>query len=162
LIKSFDRPQIDTLPASSMLARQAVSGQLAFTLATLRALAVHRDQTVSLAFDDLPARSIAITNCAFGNGRFFGAGMQVAPEARLDDGELDVTIWSGFGLMDFIRKRRTLYDGSHVREPGTQVLKTRRTIATSAATVLLELDGESVGRLPAHLEVLPGAVLLKV
>jgi YegS/Rv2252/BmrU family lipid kinase len=141
---------------------KAVSGQLAFTLATLRALAVYRDQTVSLAFDDTPARSIAVTNCAFGNGRFFGAGMQVAPGARLDDGEFDVTIWSGFGLMDFIRKRHTLYDGSHVREQGSEVLKIRRAVATSASTVWLELDGESVGCLPAHLEVLPGAVLLKV
>ena len=141
---------------------KAVSGQLAFTLATLRALAVYRDQTVTLEFDAMPSRSLAITNCAFGNGRFFGAGMQVAPDAQLDNGEFDVTIWSGFGVMDFIRKRHTLYNGSHVREPGTQVLRTRRAIATSDSTVLLEVDGESAGRLPAQLEVLPGAIRLKV
>jgi YegS/Rv2252/BmrU family lipid kinase len=141
---------------------KAVSGRLAFTLATLRALAVNQDQVVSLQFDDLPPRSLAITNCAFGNGRFFGAGMQVAPTAQLDDGELDVTIWSGFTLMDFIRKRHTLYDGSHVREPGAQVQRCRRAIATSASTVLLEVDGESVGRLPAQLDVLAGALKLKV
>jgi YegS/Rv2252/BmrU family lipid kinase len=108
---------------------KAVSGQLAFTLATLRSLAVYRDLLVTLEFDAMPPRSLAITNCAFGNGRFFGAGMQVAPAAQLDDGEFDVTIWSGFGLMDFIRKRHTLYDGSHVREPGAQVLRCRRAIA---------------------------------
>jgi YegS/Rv2252/BmrU family lipid kinase len=141
---------------------KAVSGPLAFTLATLRALAVYRDLTVSLEFDDMPPRSFVITNCAFGNGRYFGAGMQVAPAAQLDDGELDVTIWSGFGLVDFIRKRHTLYDGSHVREPGTQVLRTRHAIATSESTVLLEVDGESAGRLPAQLDVLAGAVRLKV
>jgi diacylglycerol kinase (ATP) len=141
---------------------KALSGQLAFTLATLRALAVYRDQVVTLHFDDMPTRSLAITNCAFGNGRFFGAGMQVTPAARLDDGELDVTIWSGFGLMDFIRKRRTLYDGSHVREPGTEVLRIRRAIATSASSVLLEIDGESVGRLPVQLDVLRGVLRLKV
>ena len=141
---------------------KAVSGQLAFTLATLRALAVYRDQCVRLEFDDMPPRSLAITNCAFGNGRFFGAGMQVAPAAQLDDGELDVTIWSGFGWMDFIRKRHTLYDGSHVRDPGTEVLRIRRAIATSESTLLLELDGESVGKLPAQLEVLAGVVRLKV
>ncbi len=141
---------------------KAVSGQLAFTVATLRALAVYRDRTVVLEFDDMPPRSLAITNCAFGNGRFFGAGMQVAPAAQLDDGELDVTIWSGFGLLDFIRKRHTLYDGSHVREPGARVLRTRRAIATSESMVLLELDGESVGTLPLQLEVLPGALRLKV
>ena len=141
---------------------KAVSGQLAFTLATLRALAVYRDQTVTLEFDATPPRSLAITNCAIGNGRYFGAGMQVAPAADLDDGELDVTIWSGFGLMDFIRKRHALYDGSHVRLPGAQVLRTRRAIATTQSTVLLELDGECVGMLPAQLEVLPGAISLKM
>lgn len=141
---------------------KAVSGRLAFTLATLGALAVYRDQVVSVEFDNLPPRSLAVTNCAFGNGRFFGAGMQVAPAAQLDDGELDVTIWSGFGWMDFIRKRHTLYDGSHVREPGTEVLRIRRAVANSASTVLLELDGESVGRLPAQLDVLAGVLRLKV
>jgi diacylglycerol kinase family enzyme len=141
---------------------KALNGKLAFTLATLRALAVYRDQIVTLEFDAMPPRALAITNCAFGNGRYFGAGMQVAPAAQLDDGELDVTIWSGFGVMDFMRKRHTLYDGSHVREPGTQVLRSRRAIATSESTVLLELDGESAGRLPVQLEVLAGAVKLKV
>jgi YegS/Rv2252/BmrU family lipid kinase len=140
---------------------KAISGQLAFTLATLRALAVYRDEIVTLEFDGEPPRSISITNCALGNGRFFGAGMMVAPAAELDDGELDVTLWSGFGLMDFIRKRHTLYDGSHVRERGAQVCRTRRTIATSDSTVLLELDGESVGRLPAQIQVLPGVLRLK-
>jgi len=141
---------------------KAVSGQLAFTLATLRALTIYRDQTVTVEFDDMPPRSLAITDCVFGNGKFFGAGMQVAPAAQLDDGDLDVTIWSGFRLMDFVRKRHTLYDGSHVREPGTLVLRARRAIATSESTVLLQLDGESVGRLPVQLRVLPGAVRLKV
>jgi YegS/Rv2252/BmrU family lipid kinase len=140
---------------------KALSGRAAFTLATLRALATYRDQTVTLEFEQTPPRSLAITNCAFANGRYFGAGMQVAPNARLDDGELDVTIWSGFGWLDFVRLRSSLYDGSHVGEPGTRVLRARRAVATSDAAVLLELDGESAGRLPAQLEVLAGALRLK-
>jgi diacylglycerol kinase (ATP) len=138
-----------------------ISGKLAFSFATLRALASYRDQTVTLTFDASAPRTLAITNCAFGNGRFFGAGMQVAPAAKLDDGELDVTLWSGFGAMDFIRKRGSLYDGTHVREPGAQQLRTRNAIAVSESTVLLELDGESVGRLPVHVQVLPAALRLK-
>ena len=141
---------------------KALNGRAAFTLATLRALATYRDQTVSLQFDDAPSQSGAITNCAFGNGRFFGAGMQVAPAAKFDDGELDATIWSGFTLLDFIRKRRTLYDGSHVHEPGAQTLRLRRATATSGSIVLLEIDGESVGRLPLHIDVMPLAIRLKV
>jgi diacylglycerol kinase (ATP) len=141
---------------------KALSGQMAFTLATLRALALYRDQTVTFEFDDAAPRTLALTNGAFGNGRFFGAGMQVTPAAQLDDGEFDVTLWSGFGLMAFIQKRRSLYDGSHVREPRAQVLKVRRARASSQSTVLLELDGESVGTLPVQVEVLPGVLRLKV
>ncbi|HXP63958.1 MAG TPA: diacylglycerol kinase family protein [Steroidobacteraceae bacterium] len=141
---------------------KSLSGRVAFTLATLRALAVYEAPSIVVQFDDAPARSLAITNCAFGNGRFFGAGMQVAPAAELDDGEFDVTIWAGFGLKDFIAKRHTLYDGSHVRLPGTQTLRVRRAMATSGSTVLLEIDGESVGRLPVQLEILPLAIRLKM
>jgi len=140
---------------------KTLNGRLAFSIATLRALASYRDRRVTLGFDDMPARSLAITNCAFGNGRFFGAGMQVAPAAQLDDGELDVTIWTGFGVVDFIRKRKILYDGTHLREPGAQALRIRRATATSESTVLLEIDGESAGRLPLQLEVLPAALRLK-
>jgi diacylglycerol kinase (ATP) len=141
---------------------KALSGRAAFTFATLRALVTYRDQTVSLQFDDAPSQSRAITNCAFGNGRFFGAGMQVAPAAKFDDGELDATIWSGFTVLDFIRKRRTLYDGSHVREPGAQTLRLRRATATSESIVLLEIDGESAGRLPLQIDVMPLAIRLKM
>ena len=141
---------------------KVLNGRLAFSIATLRALAAYREPIVTLEFDGMPARSLAITNCAFGNGRFFGAGMQVAPAALLDDGEFDVTIWTGFGVIDFIRKRRTLYDGSHLREPGAQTLRARRATATSGSPVLLEIDGESAGKLPLRLEVLPAALRLKI
>jgi len=34
--------------------------------------------------------------------------------------------------------------------------------ATSESTILLEIDGESAGRLPVQIEVLPAALRLKV
>ena len=44
--------------------------------------------------------------------RFSGsrAGDGLRLREVLVDGELDVTIWSGFRLMDFVRKRHSLYD----------------------------------------------------
>jgi YegS/Rv2252/BmrU family lipid kinase len=141
---------------------KSLSGRVAFTLATLRALTLYRDQEVTLQFDGGLPQSLALTNCAFGNGRFFGAGMQVAPAARLDDGEFDVTTWSGFTLRDFIFRRRMLYDGRHVQLKGTQVRRAQRATAISDSVVLLEIDGESVGRLPVELEILPAAIRLKV
>jgi YegS/Rv2252/BmrU family lipid kinase len=139
-----------------------VSGSLAFTLATVRALATFHDQRVSMSLDGGPALEYSITNCAFCNARFFGGGMQVGPQASIDDGRFDVTLWSGFGLLDFVRKRRSLYSGAHVDDPGTRLLHASHATAESAAEVLFELDGESVGRLPVELRILPRALRLKI
>jgi YegS/Rv2252/BmrU family lipid kinase len=138
-----------------------VGGALAFALAAVRVLATYRDQPVTVTLDGEAPRELAITNGAVCNGRYFGGGMQVAPQAEVDDRLLDVTIWSGFGLLDFVWKRRTLYDGTHVREPGTRRFRAGTVSASSAADVLFELDGEGVGRLPVSVQILPAALRLK-
>jgi len=138
------------------------SGSLAFTLATARSLLVYHDQIVTVALNDEPAHEYSVTNCAICNGQYFGGGINVAPHASIDDGKFDVTLWSGFGVLDFISKRRSLYNGAHVHEAGTQLFRACQVAATSPSRVLLELDGESVGRLPAQLRLLPRSLRIKV
>lgn len=138
------------------------SGSLAFALATIRALLSYRDRSVTLRFDEEPARDYVITNGAFCNGQYFGAGMMVGPNALIDDGRFDVTIWSGYGLVDFLRLYRSLRNGAHIRERGALSLRTIRAEATSEQTVLVELDGESVGQLPVQARILPQAIRLKI
>jgi diacylglycerol kinase (ATP) len=138
------------------------SGSLAFSIATARALMSYRDQLVSISLDDGPARLYPTTACAFCNGRYFGAGMQVAPHAQIDDGKFNVTLWSGFRLLDFMRKRRALYSGAHVHEAGTRLFQASCATVTSPDEVLFELDGEGVGRLPVRLKILPHALRLKI
>src|SRR5205085_9854142 len=96
-------------------------------LASLRALTGWRDLRVRASFDDGPAEELAITALAVANGKYFGGGMMVAPEARLDDGVFHVTIWSGYGLSDFVLKSGSMYDGSHVNLEGTRT-RTARTV----------------------------------
>lgn len=139
-----------------------VGGKLAFMMTTARVLLRYRDQAVTVSTDGGPAESLAITNYAVCNGRYFGGGMKVAPTAEVDDGLLDTTIWTGFGLSDFILKRRSIYDGTHVEARGTKVSRIRRLQATSTERVLLDVDGEAAGRLPIRVEVLPRALRFKV
>jgi len=139
-----------------------LGGKLAFMLTTARTLLRYRDQPVTVTVDGGAPEEMRITNYAVCNAQYFGGGMWVAPAARLDDGRFDVTIWAGFGLRDFILKRRSLYNGAHVREPGTRVFQARRVAATSPDRVLVEIDGEPAGRLPATIEILPGALRFKV
>jgi YegS/Rv2252/BmrU family lipid kinase len=138
-----------------------LGGPLAFALTTAWVLLRYRDQTVTVSTDGGLPRRLSITNAAVCNGKYFGGGMQVAPTADPEDGFFDVTIWRGFGLREFVRLRRSLYDGTHVRDPRTSVLRARRIEATSDERVLLDLDGEAVGSLPVQIEVLPRALRFK-
>jgi len=105
---------------------------------------------------------VSITTLSVANGRYFGGGMCVAPEAVPSDGFLDVTIWSGFGLSDFVLKSKALYSGSHTRLPGTRCLRCRTLEAESEQEVFLDADGEPVGKLPCKMSLISGAIQLKM
>jgi diacylglycerol kinase (ATP) len=139
-------------------------GKLSFMLASAKALLRWRDQPVRWRADGGPWKEEAITSLSVCNGRYFGGGMLVAPEARLDDGLFDVVVWSGLGLGDFVTKKRMLYDGSHVSLRNTRVLRARCVEAEplGEAPVLLDVDGEAPGRLPARITLLPGALRVRV
>jgi len=139
-----------------------IGGRLPFLLTTASTLLRYRDQTVTVTVDDNAPEQLKITNYAVCNAQYFGGGMWVAPYAEVDDGRFDVTIWKGFGLKDFILKRRSIYNGTHVHDSGTRLLRAKKVVATTKECVLLDVDGESAGRLPATIEILPGALQFKM
>jgi YegS/Rv2252/BmrU family lipid kinase len=141
---------------------KVLGGKLTFMLASLRALAGWRDLDLRVSFDGGPAEDLSVTTLAIANGKYFGGGMMVAPEARLDDGRFHVTIWSGYGLADFVLKSGSMYDGSHVNLKGTRT-RTARTVRVEgpdSAAMGVEVDGERIGRLPATFTILPEALQL--
>jgi YegS/Rv2252/BmrU family lipid kinase len=140
---------------------KVLGGKLTFMLASLRALLGWRDLALRVSFDGEPPQELQVTTLAVANGRYFGGGMMVAPEARLDDGLFHVTIWSGFGLSDFVLKSGTMYDGTHVKLPGTRT-RTARTVAVESADegAGVECDGERLGAPPVTFTLLPSALHL--
>ncbi len=140
------------------------SGKLSFMLASARALLGWSDQRVRWRADGGPWQEQEITALTVCNGRYFGGGMQVAPDAKIDDGLFDVVVWSGLGIADFVTKRSMLYDGTHVKLPNTRVVRARTVEAEPAGDerVLLDVDGEQPGRLPARFTMIPGALRVRV
>ena len=149
---------VDIANASS----KVLGGKLTFMLASVRALVGWKDLPIRASFDGGPPEEMSVTTFAIANGRYFGGGMMVAPEAQLADGLFHVTIWSGFTLVDFAFKSGTMYDGSHIKLQNTRT-RTARTVhleAGGAEPVGVEVDGERIGRLPATFTILPGALRL--
>ena len=143
---------------------KALGGKLTFSIASLRALAGWKDVAVRYSLDGGPFEEAEVTTFAIANGRYFGGGMQVAPGARIDDGLFAITIWSGYGLSDFVFKSGSMYDGSHVNMRGTRVFSARTVrlepAPRAAGPIGIEVDGEPIGRLPATFSVVPAAIAL--
>ncbi len=140
---------------------KALGGKLSFMIASVKALARYTDRKVRIAADGGAPEEVSVTTLAVANGRYFGGGMMVAPDANPSDGLFDITIWSGYGLTDFALRSKRIYDGSHTRWSRTRTFRCKSLVAESAEEVLLDVDGEQPGRLPCKMTMLPAAILIK-
>ena len=137
-------------------------GTFAFAYHSAAAMLLHRQKTVRLRIDGLFDEQIAISTVAVANGQYFGGGMRVAPHAVPDDGLFDVVIMGSGSVADL----KLLYTGAHLSQPGVRVVRGRKVVAapvaeTKGKPVLIEVDGESAGRLPATFDILPRALRVR-
>ena len=140
-------------------ASKALGARLAFLFGTLVGLARFRPPRVRLRLDGAEIFAGEIALVAAANGRYFGGGMHVAPQARVDDGLLDVVIVPALPKPVLVTKLPRLYTGTHLAVPGVSLQRGRRLeLVPEGPPALGEIDGESVARLPMTVEVLPGAL----
>jgi diacylglycerol kinase (ATP) len=112
---------------------------------------------------ELPAEEYMIG--AVSNGKIFGKGMKIAPNALLDDGLFDLILIKRMNTGEFLRNVLKLYKGTHISHPKVDQIRGRRIQACSDEElnqrVLIEVDGEQVGTLPATFELSPESILVK-
>lgn len=94
---------------------------------------------------------------AIGNGRSYGGGMQVCPDADLHDGLLDIMILHPISKLEFIKVFPTVYKGTHIEHPEVEIIRAKRVRIESSAVAYA--DGERIGQLPVQVESLPKTLL---
>jgi YegS/Rv2252/BmrU family lipid kinase len=95
-------------------------------------------------------------------GRYCGGGMDVAPQARTDDGLLDVTLVGEVGKLDLIVNLRRLFDGTILAYRKVRTLRVPRLEVSAAEAVGVQADGEWIGETPVTFSVLPQALRVVV
>lgn len=100
-------------------------------------------------------------NVVVSNGQFFGGGLNVAPQAAVMDGMLDVQVFLGPRRRAFSVMPRVIR-GLHLRHPA--VVKGRGDVIDVDVPQHwpVEADGEMIGHGPAHVKVIPGAIDFKI
>jgi len=143
-------------------------GRIGYFTTGVRATLSYKNQRVQLVFDGNVKDRVEVTayNVAVANGKFFGGGMKIAPDAELDDGMFDVTVVGDLGIVQLMTGfARQVYSGAHVKTKGISVRRARVVEAEAIdpkEKVEFDVDGEHLGRLPARFEVMPQALWLVV
>ncbi len=102
--------------------------------------------------------SNSLRTLAIGNGKFFGSGLCIAPEAKPDDGMFSAFVCGAVSVLDFIKYTDTLKSSRKVIHPKIEYRVAEKLELTSELPCRIEADGELLGFLPARVEVIPGRI----
>jgi diacylglycerol kinase (ATP) len=94
---------------------------------------------------------------AVGNGRSYGGGIPICPDADLEDGLLEVTVVYPAGRGRLLRLLPRLYRGQHTTVPEVSTFRVRG-IRLDSPAASAYADGDPVGMLPLRVDVVPGAL----
>ena len=136
-------------------------GQFSFTWGILRTMPFYRNKTIFYTIDNGPEDHAQVNNMVVANGRFYGAGLHPAPEAQLDDGLFDIAVIRDIGFIGGAKNLSKLRDGTYLKLPQVHFQRGKSVSAKCEERVLIEADGEVIGKLPATFEILPRAIKVR-
>ena len=97
-----------------------------------------------------------------GNTTSIGGGMRLTPDAKMDDGLLDVLVATPLPRRQLIRLLPKVFTGAHVHDEHVSIERGRVVtidVADRRAPVpVVYADGERMGALPVTLEIVPAAL----
>lgn len=152
----------DALVAVESRKISRLTGLPLYLLAVLRTLLLtYRTPAVRIALDDQTI-SQEITMIAIANGRCYGGGFWVAPQAQVQDGLLDVVTARGLGRLAILRLLPHVIKGTHLDKEPVRSYRSRRVIVESEEPLPMHADGElwpparqiDIELLPAKLQVI--------
>ena len=96
-----------------------------------------------------------------GNNISLGGGMKVTPDAKVNDGMLDVLVVQALSRISFLRIFPKVFSGEHVSDPRVTIHRAKK-VRIESDGVVAYADGERFSLLPIDIEIVPGALRLLV
>ena len=145
-------------------APRKLGSKLSYAAATLQTTLAASPIEVLIQLDEQAERRMRVAEFCVANARYYGGAMKIAPDAKLDDGFLDVVSIGDASSFRILTNAPRLYFGAHLRMDEVNHALAKQIVARPVKKdeeVRIELDGEVVGRLPATFQVMPLALRVR-
>jgi YegS/Rv2252/BmrU family lipid kinase len=134
-----------------------IKGNLVYLYAALKALWQWQPAHFTLVADG-KRHEFSGYSVAAANSRAYGGGMFIAPDARLDDGMLDV-VWGGYvSKLRFLVNLPKVFKGTHIHDDAVHVLRAAEVEIRAERPFAVYADGDHVADLPVTVRLLPRAL----
>lgn len=144
---------------------RVLRGPMIYPWAVVRALVTFRPPLLTLEYETEDGGEASFEGrvmlVAFGNTHRFGGGMCIAPQARPDDGLLDVVIVRAMPRRRLLRVFPRVYRGAHMDLPQVTSFRTRRMRLWLEREMTVYGDGEPMAPVTGdgvEVRVVPGAL----
>jgi diacylglycerol kinase (ATP) len=128
---------------------------------TIWAALRYRPARMSIDLEDQRIRTRALM-VTVSNGPYTGAGMTVAPGARLDDGRFDVRVFRRFSKARLIRHLLSIAFGRYEYAPEVDTYRSRFVRIESVTPLPARADSRDLGTTPVEFVTRPGALRVVV
>jgi diacylglycerol kinase (ATP) len=135
-------------------------GRRRYLLSAIRALGKFRGIEVRVSLEGAEQTSLQGTALVLGilNTPSYGGGLRLAPEARLEDGRLDLVLLENLGALEIARMLPRLAVSGEIRTERIQRHRVTRARIETERPCAFHADGEIIGMTPVEITVVPGAM----
>lgn len=137
-----------------------LGGSAAYLLGLLYNLFKYKNVNLKFRLDDGDEQQGTFLAVIAANGRCFGGGMWIAPDAELADGLLDCVFVGDLSKIEVLGNIHRLYNGTIKEHPKAFTTHARKLEVWSEDHVLVEADGEFSGKLAVTFEIIPAQINL--
>ena len=133
-------------------------GGLTYLRGAAAALPDLRAYRTTVSFDNAESLTLNLYDVVIANGRYVGSGTQIAPEASIDDGLLDVILIPENSPAELAVLAARVALGNHLSSDAIVFRRAAKVTVNSQSGMRFNVDGELAGKEPAEFEVLPRAL----
>lgn len=143
--------------------RSKVKSRFVSTAAAIISTVPAYESNLCDLFIDGRKKSTNMTMGVVANGKFLGGGFMAAPKAQVADGLLDLVIMKDSGSLKMLDELVNIKTGNYDGEDNILYAKAKKVLIKSRERkVMVTIDGEPIGILPATFQVLPKALKVVV